>query len=219
MRKKVEAEPAREIPIWFVTYTDVITLLMTFFVLLMTFATDERENFARLQTSMFGPGGALGIAGAKVGAVDNDAILMRQRPNSARLTTRGSEMPPIHSDPAHGSLSMGLAGLEDAEMDDLSETHSIVVPLTLFIDRSDNLTAMGHQYLRMFARQLRNLPIDVTFHVGKERDVSKALILAQHLIKKEAIRPGRIGVGLQDDSGRASQSVKVVLTRHLEGSN
>ena len=39
------------------TFSDVITLLMTFFILLLTFATNEPESFSRIETSMFGGGG------------------------------------------------------------------------------------------------------------------------------------------------------------------
>ena len=47
-RQKPFPEPKDDIPAWFMTYSDVITLLMTFFILLLTFATTEPERFRKI---------------------------------------------------------------------------------------------------------------------------------------------------------------------------
>ena len=54
--------PVAGIPSWFLTYTDVITLLMTFFILLLTFATSEPEFLSKVQVVAFGGGGSTGVA-------------------------------------------------------------------------------------------------------------------------------------------------------------
>ena len=195
------------------TYSDVITLLMTFFILLLTFATDQPEKFERLQTAMFGGGGGTGIAGESHGAVERDAVLLRQRPRSGRLTIRGSEMPPLYSDASLESLAQGIEGLEDSDEVDAMDAHSIYIPIALLVDGNGQITGLGQHYLRMLARQLRKLPYDVTFQLARRPDVSKAMALAQHLMKVESVRPGSIGVGLltlQDASGR---SVRIDLIR------
>ena len=64
-REKKPPDKPDDIPAWFMTYSDVITLLMTFFILLMTFATNEPERFERMQVSMFGGSGATGLAGRR----------------------------------------------------------------------------------------------------------------------------------------------------------
>jgi len=61
-RDKPEEPNSGDIPAWFMTYSDVITLLMTFFILLMTFSTTEPENFGRMQVVMFGGGNSSGVA-------------------------------------------------------------------------------------------------------------------------------------------------------------
>ena len=51
MAKKCICSPgSAEVPTWFMTYSDVITLLMTFFILLLTFATNEPESFERMHS-------------------------------------------------------------------------------------------------------------------------------------------------------------------------
>ena len=44
MREKQPPPKPDEIPAWFMTYSDVITLLMTFFILLLTFATQDGSS-------------------------------------------------------------------------------------------------------------------------------------------------------------------------------
>src|SRR5690554_3110819 len=107
-----ESDTSGQVPLWFVTYSDVITLLMTFFILLLTFATSEPEKFEQMQTTMYGSSGARGMLDKARESKDRDSLLVRQRPNSARIAVRGSEMPPIYSDPVLQSLSKGMKSLE-----------------------------------------------------------------------------------------------------------
>ena len=102
MKKRPPPEPAGDVPLWFMTYSDVITLMMTFFILLLTFATNEPESYEQMQASMFGGAGAMGIAGDIL--EENDAVLMRQRLRLGRATDRGSEMPPMESSPTAQAL-------------------------------------------------------------------------------------------------------------------
>ena len=63
MKEKPPPDPPEDVPLWFMTYSDVITLMMTFFILLLTFATNEPERFEQMKISVFGASGASGIAG------------------------------------------------------------------------------------------------------------------------------------------------------------
>ena len=54
------------------TYSDVITLLMTFFILLLTFATTEPERFEKSISSTFAKGAATGTVGNKIDDIDKD---------------------------------------------------------------------------------------------------------------------------------------------------
>ena len=115
MGRKPQVEAAEGLPAWVMTYSDVITLLMTFFVLLLTFATAEPENFERMRFSMFGGGAGTGIAGAAHSGLDHDAVLWRERPKTARLSTRGAEMPASSGDALLTSVAKGLSSLGDAD--------------------------------------------------------------------------------------------------------
>lgn len=196
MANKCSCEQPADIPAWFMTYSDVITLMMTFFILLLTFATDEPENFERMQVAMFGGGSATGLAGKNEGALDQDSLLLRIRPKSARLTIRGSEMPPLYSDPTTESLDAGLKSLtESHELAD-AERLSIKMPLPLLIDESGEASEIGKQQMRMVASQMRKLPWEVRLEVPTPEDINTALKLADELVTRGTISPGRIAVSV-----------------------
>ncbi len=74
-----------DIPAWFMTYSDVITLLMTFFILLLTFSTTEPERFEKVRATTFSAGGATGLIGKTIEGPDDDSWVNRvdrQQPGS-----------------------------------------------------------------------------------------------------------------------------------------
>ena len=184
-----------DVPVWFMTYSDVITLLMTFFILLLTFATNEPEHFSRMQIAMFGGGSSSGLAGKSNKPFDHNAILMRERPKSARLTTRGSETPPIDSDPSYQSLDGGVEALEKPhELADADQL-SITIPLSLMVDGQGNVTPIGQDQLRMISTQMRRIPMDVRLEVRHPQNINVCLQLAQELTVRRNVAPGRVSIG------------------------
>jgi chemotaxis protein MotB len=55
-----EEPPPEGAPEWMVTYSDMISLLVTFFILLMTFSSPMDDNKFPMAGAMFGPGGMMG---------------------------------------------------------------------------------------------------------------------------------------------------------------
>ena len=205
-----------EVPVWFMTYSDVITLLMTFFILLLTFATSEPEHFARMQVAAFGGGSSTGLAGKNTEPFDQNAILSRIRPKSARLTIRGSETPPIETDPSYQSLDLGVESLKNPH--ELADTDrlSITIPLPVMIDADGNVTSVGHQQLRMISTQMRRMPLDVRLEVRELQDVEACLRLAKQLITRGNIAPGRVSVGA-DVTSIAAGELRLSLNRTKAG--
>ena len=205
-----------DVPVWFMTYSDVITLLMTFFILLLTFATNEPEHFARMQVAAFGGGSSTGLAGKNNEPFDQNAILLRVRPKSSRLTIRGSETPPIESDPSYQSLDLGVQSLENPH--ELADTDrlSITIPLPVVIDENGEVTSVGHQQLRMISTQMRRMPLNVRLEVRRPQDAAACLALANALITRGHIAPGRVSVGAEVTSVAAGQ-LRLSLLRTKAG--
>jgi flagellar motor protein MotB len=197
MAKNRPPEPEGELPAWLMTYSDVITLMMTFFILLMTFSTTEPENFERLQVAMFSGGDASGFVGE--GKISEDSLVVRERPRSARKAQRGTEMPPSHADATTGTLKKGLASLETDPRDPTS-SRSVTLRLPMLVDSGGEVSGFGEQMLKMFARQLARFPLELTFNVSRDEDAGRAVALAMHLTEKQGILPGRVAVGVDRSS-------------------
>jgi len=193
------------------TYSDVITLLMTFFILLLTFATNEPESFERMQTAVFGGGGATGLAGETENTVDEDAMVVRFRPNTGRMTDRGSEMPPLEADPVTQSLDKGLKSLET--LDDLASAKrvSMVLPLSLIRDNEGFPTDLCVQQLRMLSVQLRSLKLEAEFQAMRQADAEFCVSLARLMLETQRIPPGRVSVSRVGAGNFPADHIRIVL--------
>ena len=208
-REKLPDPPADDVPSWVMTFSDVITLLMTFFILLLTFATNQPETFDRVRVSMFGGGSSTGFASESTG-VENDALLVRTRARSGRVTREGSEMPPIHSDPALATLSKGIAGLEDDEVREPADAFRISKPLDVIFNPNDELQSTGKQIAKMLARQMRVRPISLDIAVASEENIPAAQTLVDYLTKEERIHHASVGIAHAPHQVTKGQLVLVI---------
>jgi len=77
------------VPAWMVTYSDTITLLMTFFVMLMSFSTLDKEQFSKVRGSLQGH---LGVIGTD--RFNMDGLMTRRNMESSRVFLDGYENAP-----------------------------------------------------------------------------------------------------------------------------
>lgn len=213
MARNPEPEASsRDVPMWFVTYSDVITLLMTFFILLLTFATSEPEQFERMQTTST-TSGSRGLLRPTKDPIQRNSLALRIRPMAGRLSLRGSEMPPLYQDPELTTLSDGLASIDQKLEHLLTENHTLDAQLTLFLDGNKQLSSAGRQWLHMIAQQLQRLPYEVSFKVQSDEDLDRAYALAQHLMQAEGIAPGRISLGVDKHLASRGTSLQIAISR------
>ncbi len=210
-RDKPPPPDGDDIPMWFMTYSDVITLMMTFFILLLTFATSEPERFEQMKVTVFGASGAPGIAGNETDGVEKDSWLMRVRPRSSRLTQRGNEVPPVDKEAPQASLDEGLAGLEDRESRQIVSVINIVVPAQHFGSVDGELFEYGKRNMKMLADMLRRKAYDVTFEVSDEKQLPRASACVQSLFYEQAIALSRMGVSIAADDVLSSSDIRIVL--------
>jgi len=195
-QKTPPADESGNVPVWFMTYSDVITLLMTFFILLLTFATSEPETFEQMKVTLFGANGATGFASDRNSPIEKDSVVMRYRPDSSRLTSRGSETAPMYEEPVTNSMDKGLEGLDEAEQYPIAQNYAVKTDLKLMLDSAGRVTPTGRQRMRMLARQLKRGPHDVTFQVATKEQVEQATALATFMSDEWNVDPSRVGVGL-----------------------
>ena len=194
------ADPPEDIPAWFMTYSDVITLLMTFFILLLTFATTEPERFEKITVSYFGESGATGIAGHKHDQIDKDSWLQRVRPRAARIATDGSEMPPKMTEPSSQAVGRGLESVSEEEAkQDVMKTHVFSMNLSELVNQNMRLTQRGTRVATTLSKQLRKLPVHCAVEIADPSATDRAIAFANYLYEVEQVRPGQVAVGMVDD--------------------
>ncbi len=213
-KKKCRCPPQPAgVPAWFMTYSDVITLLMTFFILLLTFASSEPEKFERMQVAVFGGGGASGVAGEAAKSVERDSITLRYRPTSARMTQRGSEMAPMDEEPANEAIARGLKSLDSLDELDSAERVSLEASLELLRNSDGTLTAYAEQQLRMIGIQLRSMPLEVELQAANPADAAFCIEMARFVLETQQIPPGRFSVSVAENGGPAANSIRILMTR------
>jgi len=87
--KKDAQNGALAVPAWFLTYADTVTLLMTFFVMLMSFSTLDEDNYEKVRGSLTAQ---LGMISDRY--MSKDSLLLRRMLATSRVFTDGYENPP-----------------------------------------------------------------------------------------------------------------------------
>ena len=91
MRPKEKSGGLKGAPEWMVTYSDVISLLVTFFVMLLTFSTQDKEKFDQAKGSLQG---ALGIGLTGEGRLPQTGMLTERWHSGGRASSKGMDFPP-----------------------------------------------------------------------------------------------------------------------------
>lgn len=214
-RQKQPDPPEDDVPAWVMTFSDVITLLMTFFILLLTFASNQPETFDRMQVAMFGGGGAKGVAGTSDG-MDKDDLLMRERSRAGRIAPEGSRSPPTYSDPALSTLDKGMAGLELEEHRVIGTTHHVYQSLDQLVNDKGEITARGKQQLALLGRQLRKRPLHAEFVAHDESSLPMAISVVDYLVTNQSIPPAQVGVGVAAHQVEQGQLLMIISNQGVD---
>ena len=110
-KKKAPSGP-KGAPEWVVTFTDMISLLVTFFILLLTFSSMEDYDMVKIDAHLFGKRGVLDSRGSQAQAAPESDLL------SATDLQRGSLQP--HTRPPE-ELEENLAEMGQAKTDEHQE--------------------------------------------------------------------------------------------------
>lgn len=214
-KEKAPPPPAEDIPAWFMTYSDVITLLMTFFILLLTFSTTEPEKFDKVQVSAFGSAGASGVAGHINDGLEKQSWVQRIRPRASRIAMNGSEIPPMVDEPSSQAVGRGLETVNDEESEkDVMLTNSFEVPAEPLVDENSRLTPRGMEVAAILAKQLRSLKVHCTVEFTNSQLLDRATAFLAHLYDVEMVRPGQVGVAMA--YGVSGNSFRFVLENYQQ---
>ncbi|HZU38297.1 MAG TPA: flagellar motor protein MotB [Gemmataceae bacterium] len=181
---------------WIVTYSDMITLLMACFIMIITFSSKESEKYGRNRDALLSFGSSKGMAGPAHDGLDHDSVIWRVRPPLAHIGTSGSEMPPLHDDPGLEASQEILKSLQKSSDKTLKDSYTLRIPQSLLFEPNGHLSSSAPALLHALALNVRHLPYDVQIEVGDPADTDKAVTLCEYLFQHEMLHPGRLGVGL-----------------------
>lgn len=210
-KQKPPEEPAGDVPLWFMTYSDVITLMMTFFILLLTFATNEPERFEQMKVSVFGSSGANGLVGNRPDGIEKDSWTHRVRPRASRLTATGSETPPTQYEAATSSMDGGLESLQQSAPK-IVDSISIVIPGQALASMDGKLYDYGEHNLKMLANMMHSRTYELTVEVSADSQINRALACIQYLFHIEGVDAERLSVSNDRFSGVADDQLRMRLT-------
>src|SRR5262245_8187400 len=129
---------------WIVTYSDMITLLMTMFIVIVTFGGKEGKG-GKKNDSVIGGKSGTGAAGPSTAKeVDKRAVLTRFAP-LGRTVLRGSENAPMYDDPNNDWSDSVLQALEGPEFGKMSDNYFLRLPLSFLFAAPDRLSPSGTQ--------------------------------------------------------------------------
>lgn len=216
MREKPLPEPPDDVPLWFMTYSDVITLMMTFFILLLTFSTSDPERFEQMKVSVFGASGSSGLVGKPPEGMEKDSWSVRVRPRSARLTDRGSETPPITKDAPLKSVGKGLAGLTSEEERKITEVIELTVPGESLGSTEGELYEFGIHNLKILANTIRDHDYSVTLEFNRDDQMPRALASLGFLLGSDGVEADQVAICQDRFESLKPEDIRLVLRKTKE---
>lgn len=205
-RKKVEDEPKAGAPEWMATYSDMVTLLLCFFVLLFSFANLDVQKFKAIAVSM---NGSLGVLDS--GTTVNMEPLVGSFPNDSP-TEENEEFKKLYEEMSgyvkENNLSASITLLLDERgmlvrfMDDVlfdsgkadltPKAKEIINKVAEIIKENDkNVRIEGHT---------DNIPINTfRFPSNWELSTTRAVNVVKYLIEENGIEPYRLSASGYSD--------------------
>lgn len=148
--KKAEPDEAPGAPVWMVTFSDCMTLLLTFFVLLLSFSSFDEKVFRKLQAAFFNilPGVIQSDEASR------DAVLPTEQIEETPELVEGSEKP---------TLIKGLEDnlKEDTPTDFRSRKVFSISSERIFWGRGTLISAEGRRIMTKMASFLKEVPTRV----------------------------------------------------------
>ena len=183
-RKQTEPEEAAGAPEWMVTFSDCMTLLLTFFVLLLSFSSFDENVFEELRAVFFE---GKPWVGEDQQVEDRSALLPTKQIDASQNVSEGSEK---------ASLATGLEGgvQEETESVDFHRQKVFLISSnTIFWGKSPVISSEGRDIMATMASFLRQMPSRVVVsengpvddESSRQFGLSRAWAVVEYLTTKQ----------------------------------
>ncbi|NLH17520.1 MAG: hypothetical protein GX455_13175 [Phycisphaerae bacterium] len=173
--KKAEEEGGESAPLWIISFADMISLLMAFFVMLSSFTSYDKSEEKKLRAAIKA---TLAYAGGWMGSIPLDSL--GWDPGNGQKAETGAERPPIEETIQTGSIEETQAsGFPDNKV-------FLVRKDYLFVSSGSILSPDGKQWLDAFASYVaktseRLVIADRADESGKPFDPRPLVAVAEYL--------------------------------------
>jgi hypothetical protein len=204
--KAAEEEGACEVGLWYISFADMITLLLSFFVMLTSFSSFDSDSMNQIQET------------AK--AYPSVVSYFRSRNNNVMdpMIDPGNECP-VQTFGTETDVDPTL-GVEHSEMGPSAALiyngrKIIRLPLeSMFLGNSSVLSPSGKKCVELLAKYLSATPYRIRLATG---GTDETLALTRQwkvasLLAEKGVDMKHIGLALPDPAGNASQQAQLVLT-------
>jgi chemotaxis protein MotB len=199
-------------PKWMVTFGDALTLLLTFFVLLLTYSTPDERDLGEMAQGFMGKQGEGGAAKKKP---DSAQMIPRPHLQQARPHLGPSQFPPLYRELRRQGRHSGISGLSIFKAPGLAKSVVIRMPLREIIVGRFSLSETGKRLLKEVANIVVALPCVVivrsrsTGTESGQKELRKNLLISRFLVDRlrEAASEGSCEYRISSDIRLAGEEL------------
>jgi chemotaxis protein MotB len=201
-KKEAAPEEVAGAPLWMVTFSDCMNLLLTFFVLLVTFSEfgnkpeEKTVSFGNAMQSVFGPPVETSGLEDKSSMIETQQVVKTERPQY------GSETPTDQQflRAKNGSLN------EDLQTSNYRNHKVFLIPSKkVFLGRGKALSADGRYFLAVMAAFLKDAPNGIVISEngpenqagGMDAGLSRALTVIEYLVTIQNLDRGDFSIAAE----------------------
>jgi chemotaxis protein MotB len=171
-KKHEEEESGESAPLWMITFSDMASLLMAFFVMLTTFAT-------------FGPEESERIRGVSQAALRADYGMFQSTPKNSVTTAKAKSQVEQGSEKPTLEKNMGGSALKDKDLKDFRDRKVFLVESSVvFVANTGTISPQGKDYLSTLASFVKEVPNRIIIsESGGDNNVEYGIARSMSILK------------------------------------
>lgn len=195
LKKQPESDDAPGAPEWMVTFSDCMTLLLTFFVLLLSFASFDNQVFSDLRVIY---SSALTTIAPTSKRIPRDALRYIPPVKHVNKILEGSETPTKAEESKEGLM-------DETDLADLKKNLVFITPSKdLFWGNGKTLSREGRNIMNLMASFLKEVPgrivVSETGPAGGQNNLNfglpRAWVILEYLTKSQGVDRKRFSLSL-----------------------
>jgi len=200
IKRRMEADDSGGAPEWMVTFSDCMTLLLTFFVLLLSFSSFDERSFRKLKSILGG-----GMPSLRIELTTNkDAFLPTNQIMHTAELDAGSEKPTLTTG-AEDNLK------EETDPEDFRSRKVFLMPSKkVFWGRGTVISLQGRKTLGAMASYLKETPNRIVISESGERageagvdsGLARAWAVLDYLTTKKGLDKGLFSISASNTVSR-----------------